>query len=118
MSVPSSSKNIRSSHSACAAERRQVAEKRALAALERLEAFGFAAWVTGSLAKGRFTGRSDVDFLIDGPPELELDAALIIEGAMGDMAFDLIPMRLVKESGRPFMTDTAIDASILRARAA
>ncbi|MGO9475399.1 MAG: nucleotidyltransferase domain-containing protein [Rhodomicrobium sp.] len=56
-----------------ARERKSLAVPLAIRALRNLEALGFQAWIVGSLAKGRFSALSDVDFAVDCPREREYE---------------------------------------------
>lgn len=98
-------------------EPRTKASARALVALDALQAAGLHAWITGSLARNRFAARSDVDFLVDVSDDREIEAFMIIERAMGDVPFDMVPLRRLKPHAREFMMAGMIDASGLRARA-
>jgi predicted nucleotidyltransferase len=101
-----------------AGERRSLALPRALKALRDLEAIGLRAWVVGSLAKGRFTPTSDVDFAVDCAPEREHDAFRTIETAMGAFPFHMIPRSRIVEDALPMMMEGALDASGLVSRQA
>jgi predicted nucleotidyltransferase len=94
-----------------ASERTALALQRAGEALRRLQAAGIRAWLVGSLAKGRFNASSDVDFVVDCPKVREYEAFKIIEGAMGDFPFNLVPFQRLREDAIPFMMEGALDAS-------
>jgi len=68
-----------------------VAVPLALAALRSLEAKGIRACVVGSLAKGRFSASSDVDFVVDCSADREREAFLLIEQAIGAFPFHMLP---------------------------
>ena len=97
-------------------ERRSIAVSLALRALRDLEGMGLRAWVIGSLARGRFTPTSDVDFAVDCPPEREHDAFRTIEKAMGAFPFHMIPRSRIAEDAHPTMMEEALDASGLVSR--
>ncbi|MCG5541548.1 MULTISPECIES: nucleotidyltransferase family protein [unclassified Halorhodospira] len=77
-------------------QRAQAARDRVLPlaheALGRLQKLGVEARVTGSLARGTFHERSDVDFLIIRLPDEELRYRLerVIEEAMDGIPFDVV----------------------------
>jgi hypothetical protein len=104
--------------------RRRVRERKAQAvplavrALRDIEAAGLQAWVVGSLAKGRFSAFSDVDFAVNCPAEREYDAFRVLERAMGAFPFTMIPCRRIQSDALPFIMEAAIDASSLIAREA
>jgi len=99
-----------------AAERKAVALPLALAALRALEARGIRAWVIGSLAKGRFTSTSDVDFAVDCSRDREYEAFRAIEDAMGDFPFHMVPCSRIAEDAKPYFMEGAVDAPGLSAR--
>jgi len=94
-----------------ASERTTEALKRAGDALSRLQDVSIAGWVVGSLAKGRFNETSDVDLVVDCPKIREYEAFKIIEAAMGDFPFNLVPFQRLREDAIPFMMEGALDAS-------
>jgi hypothetical protein len=101
-----------------ARERKALAVPLAVQAIRDVEAIGFRAWIVGSLAKGRFSAFSDVDFAVDCPPEREYDAFRVIEKAMGAFPFTMIPYRRIQDDALPFVMEAAIDAPSLIAREA
>jgi predicted nucleotidyltransferase len=101
-----------------AGERKQRAVRLAVKALQDLEAIGIQAWVVGSLAKGRFSPSSDVDFVVNCPREREYDAFRTIEKAMDGFPFHMVPGARIQDDALPFMMEGAIDAPSLIAREA
>ena len=97
-------------------DRAAVAAARAERALAALDILGIKAWVTGSLARGSFNVNSDVDFVVDIPPGRKHMVFLIIEEAMGDMSFDLVPFDQIPENDRILFMHGALDASGFRSR--
>lgn len=91
-------------------QRRRIATEKARRALRALEPIGVKAWIVGSLTSGRFGLYSDVDFLIDCDRELEYQAFIAIEQAMGDFPFHLLPLRRLKEEALSNLMDGAVDA--------
>ena len=98
--------------------RKALAVPLAVQAMQDLEGIGFRAWIVGSLAKGRFSAFSDVDFAVDCPPDREYDAFRVIEKAMGAFPFTMIPCRRIQDDALPYVMEAAIDASSLIAREA
>ena len=72
----------------------------------------------GSLAKGRFSPFSDVDFVVNCPREREYDAFRTIEKAMDGFPFDMVPGGRIQDEALPFMMEGAIDAPGLISREA
>jgi DNA-binding XRE family transcriptional regulator/predicted nucleotidyltransferase len=71
--------------------RRRFATRLAESTLRKLRKAGVAARVVGSLAKGTFHARSDVDFLVEKRgPLSESDIASIIESSMTGFPFDVV----------------------------
>jgi predicted nucleotidyltransferase len=94
-----------------AEERRSLATRLALRALQDLERQGIRAWIVGSLAKGSFSPHSDVDFVVDCPPEAEYEVFRAIERAMGAFPFHMIPYGRVVADTLPLLMEGALDAS-------
>lgn len=99
-----------------ARERMARATPLAIRALRNIEAMGIRGWVVGSLAKGRFSPSSDVDFVVDCPREREYDAFRAIEKSMGAFPFHIIPRNRIRERELPFVMEAAIDADGLSSR--
>jgi predicted nucleotidyltransferase len=99
------------------ADRRAAALPRALRALEELERIGIRAWAIGSLARGRFHAQSDVDIAVDCDKAREREAFTVIEKAMRDFPFHMLPCRRIKEDALAFIMEGALDASGLRCNA-
>lgn len=116
MSRPLLIDSVESAYLGQAEMRRERAADLALAALQDLEKNGIDAWIIGSLAKGRFTCTSDVDFVVQCERTREYDAFRIIEKAMAEIPFDLVPFSTIDEDSLPFMLEGALDASGLIAR--
>jgi predicted nucleotidyltransferase len=95
---------------------RVEAETRALAALDEMQTMGIRAWLVGSLARGRFTIYSDVDFLVDGGRDEWTQAVTIIERCMGHIPIDVVSCSRISDTERDFMLPGALDASRLRSR--
>ena len=108
--------STRMDYAAMATERQKEATRLAIGALQALETLGFQAWVVGSLAKGRFTHVSDVDFVVDCDPALEYEAFRSIERSLGDFPFHVVPYQRLTDDALPFMMEGAIDARHLGAR--
>jgi predicted nucleotidyltransferase len=94
----------------------EIAELRALHTLQKLDKAGIGAWLTGSLARGKFAAFSDVDFLIEGNRSDWSRAVTIIEENMGDIPVDVISRVFVSDKEYKFFRNGALDASGLRAR--
>ena len=97
-------------------EHQRAMEPLALAALEALERQGIVASVIGSLAKGRFSAFSDVDFVIHGNWDETSRAYTVIEDIFGEMPFDVVCFDALREHEINQFMDGAIDASGLRDR--
>ena len=89
MPVPSLLSEIRADHLAI---RRAETSVRAQSVLQFLAKRGIQARIIGSLAEGRFTIHSDVDFLITHLPDPHLRYAIEgdIEDMMGPIPFDVV----------------------------
>jgi predicted nucleotidyltransferase len=96
--------------------RAALAIQRAAKALDALDILGIRAWVVGSLARRTFNVHSDVDFVVDAPASRQRFVLLVIEEAMKDMPFDLVPFDRIPESDREFFMEGSLDASGFRAR--
>ncbi len=71
--------------------RRRVAVARAVRTLRLLRRLGVTAGVVGSLADGRFSEHSDVDFMVlQCPRPLKYAIEGRVEDVMRDIAFDVI----------------------------
>ena len=82
-------------------DRERLATRLAITALQDLEAIGIEAWITGSLAKGRFFLSSDVDFVVNCPRAREYEAFCVIERAMDGFPFHIVPRnRILKDAFR------------------
>jgi len=101
-----------------ARERKLLATRLAVKALQDLEAIGLQAWVVGSLAKGRFSPFSDVDFVVNCPREREYEAFRVIERAMDGLPFHMVPGGRILADALPLMMEGAADAPGLIAREA
>jgi predicted nucleotidyltransferase len=99
-------------------ERKRLALRRAAAALLALRDAGVRGWVIGSLAKGRFNRSSDVDIVVDCETAREHEAFRLVEKAMGDFPFHLVPFRRLRDDAKPFMMEGALDASGILSRQA
>jgi len=96
--------------------RANLAIARSVKALDALDILGIRAWVIGSLARGTFNAHSDVDFVVDALPARQRFVLLVIEEAMKDMPFDLVPFDRIPESDREFFMEGSLDASGFRSR--
>ncbi len=96
-------------------KRKSIAVERALAALRALERSGARAWVVGSLAKGGFGLHSDVDLLVECNEEMESGLFKIVERAMRDFPFHLIPTCAIDDGKLSYFMKEAVDASGIRA---
>ena len=84
---------------------------RAVRALRLLDRLGVSATVTGSLVDGRFTERSDVDFLITMcPSNLKYAFEGRLEDVMRDIPFDVIYREELKQRYLTKMEDSQADA--------
>lgn len=94
------------------------ARARTAEAIEALAVRGMRAWAVGSLARDEFRADSDVDVLVDCPPEAEYEAFRIVEDRLGAQPFDFIPASRLRPDTLRHLMEEAVDASILRARQA
>ena len=99
-------------------DRYSKAVTRAGKALAALGALEIPVWVTGSLARGKFTRSSDVDFVVDATGSRRMLAALVLEEALGDLPFHIVTFESVDDDAREFSMDGALDAAQFRARLA
>jgi predicted nucleotidyltransferase len=102
-----------------AAARERTARQPAAGALAQLTGAGVEAGLVGSLARGRFLGHSDVDFLVLDAAGLD-DGAIIglIEPEMRGLPFDVIVLDRVREPERSRLLEELVRASDVRPAAA
>jgi predicted nucleotidyltransferase len=94
--------------------RRRVAAARAIRVLRELRRLGVVAQVVGSLADGRFTTSSDVDFLVtECPPSRKYRIESLVEDIMHDIPFDVVYREEAKERILRRMESSAVDARTL-----
>ena len=99
------------------AQRRSRAVRKAIAALRALRELGIQdAWLVGSLARGEFRERSDLDFLVDCDGELAHAAWRAIEDAVAGFDFDFIRKRHLEPEGLGWFMESALTLEQLQAR--
>jgi predicted nucleotidyltransferase len=88
--------------------------ERARLAIEDLRLLGVHAKLVGSLARGSFNERSDVDFLVVScPAHLKYAIEGSVEDRMADIPFDVIYLDEIPTSKLERFTRGAVDASCL-----
>ena len=95
-------------------QRRAVARDRARLVFATLKDLGVEARLVGSLAKGTFHGKSDVDFLIlSAPGELKYALEAKVEAVMADIPFDVLYLEDLNDRRRNELLESMVDASDL-----
>ncbi len=86
----------------------------ARAALARLGEAGFPAWLIGSLARGEFRQHSDIDILIDAPPQRRMEALTLCLRVLRGFPSSIVFKSDLPAEAAPFVLGEAVDEPRLR----